>query len=157
MDKKKCMIMYGLREKRNPVKTVRERDEREMVKRIVSFLQDDEQELEREVEEVYRMGKYKEGEKRPLKVKMRSQGAAEELLARTGKLAGSEEYKNIWVKRDMNLEEREREKELRHEAKEKNERRTETEKEEFYWKIVDGKLRKWYNRERKEEAQEIQE
>ena len=136
---------------------MRERDEREMVKRIVSFLQDDEQELEREVEEVYRMGKYKEGEKRPLKVKMRSQGAAEELLARTGKLVGSEEYKNIWVKRDMNLEEREREKELRHEAKEKNERRTETEKEEFYWKIVDGKLRKWYNRERKEEAQEIQE
>lgn len=71
------------------------------------------------MEEAYRIGKYSEGGKKPLKVRMRSQVAVEEILARIGKLAESSEYKNIWVKRDMDLEEQEKERDLRNEAKEK--------------------------------------
>ena len=69
-----------------------------------------------EIEEVHIMGKYNEGGKRPLKVKMRSQVAIKKLLARTRKLAG-DPYKNICIKRDMNQEEREKEKNLRSKAK----------------------------------------
>ena len=87
---------------------------------------------------------------------MRSQVAVEEIMARTGKLAGNEDYKDIWIKRDMNLEEREKERTLRKEAKEKNEKRTEIEKKKFYWRILDMKLRKWYLREEKEKARGIQ-
>lgn len=147
VDKKKCLVFFGVQEKKNPVKFVREKEEKEVVKKLISVIQDEEQGLEKEIEEVYRLGKYSEGSKRPLKVKMRSQVGVEEILARTGKLAGNSEYSQIWIKRDMSQEEREKERELRNEAKVKNERRTETEKKKFYWRVLDMKLRKWYIRE----------
>lgn len=56
-------------------------------------------------------------EAKDLKVKMRSQ--VREILARTRKPAGNSNYNNIWIYRDMNLKEMEKEKELRNEAKEK--------------------------------------
>ncbi|MPC38916.1 hypothetical protein E2C01_032434 [Portunus trituberculatus] len=79
-----------------------------------------------------------------MKVRMRSQVAVEEIMARKGKLAHDTEYKDIWIKRDMNLEEREKEKVLRSEAKKKNEKRTEIEKKNFYWRVLDMRLQKWY-------------
>ncbi|MPC34461.1 hypothetical protein E2C01_027852 [Portunus trituberculatus] len=54
-----------------------------------------------------------------MKMRMRSQVAVEEIMARKGKLANDVEHKDIWIKRDMNLEEREKERVLRSEAKEK--------------------------------------
>ena len=154
VDKKRCMVIFGLQEKKSPVKFTREKEEKELVKEIIQKVQDQEQRLEVEVEEIHRIGKYCEGGKRPLKVKMRSQVAVEEILARSGKLAESTEHKNIWIKRDMNLEEREKERELRNEAKEKNEKRTETERRKFYWRVLDMRLRKWYIRGRAEEMEE---
>ena len=90
------------------------------------------QTLDQEVEEVIRLGRYSEGDERPMKVKMRSQVSVEEIMARKGRLAD-----DIWIKRDMNLEERENEKMLKIEAKEKNEKRTEIEKKIFYWRVLD--------------------
>ena len=150
VDKKKCMVIFGLPEKKNPIKFVREREEKEVVQKLIKTIQEEGQELEKEVEEVYRLGKYSEGSKRPLKIKMRSQVGVEELIARTGKLAGTPEYSHIWIKRDMNQEERDKEKKLRNEAREKNEKRTETEKKKFYWRVLDMRLRKWYIREEEE-------
>ncbi|MPC24646.1 hypothetical protein E2C01_017732 [Portunus trituberculatus] len=75
---------------------------------------------------------------------MRSQVAVEEIMARKGKLADDTEHKDIWIKRDMNLEEREKEKVLRSEAKERNEKRTEIKKKNFYWRVLDMRLKKWY-------------
>ena len=118
-----------------------------MAKEFIEIVQDWEQGLEKEVEEVHRIGRYNEGGIRQLKVKLRSQTTVEEILVRTGKLADNTKYKNIWIKRDMNMKEREKERDLRDEAKEKNERRTETEKKKFYWRVLDKKLRKWYIRE----------
>ena len=154
VDKKKCIVIFGVQEKKNPVKFVRERENKEIARNIIKRVQDDEQELEKEIEEVYRIGKYNEGNHRPLKVKLKSQATAEEVLARTGKLANIEECKNIWIKRDMNLEEREKEKMLKNEAKEKNEKRTEIEKKKFFWRVLDMRIRKWYIQEKKEEKME---
>ena len=44
------------------------------------------------------------------------------MLARSARPASKEETKDIWIKRDMNIEEREKEKLLRAEAKEKTRR-----------------------------------
>ncbi|MPC69700.1 hypothetical protein E2C01_063931 [Portunus trituberculatus] len=77
------------------------------------------QELDHKMEEVIRLGRYSEGGRRPMKVRMRSQVAIEEIMARKGKLADDVEHKDIWIKRDMNLEEKEKEKVVRSEAKEK--------------------------------------
>ena len=54
------------------------------------------------------------------------------------------------------MEERQKERELRQEAKEKNLRRTETEKKTFYWRVLDMRLRRWFTREKEEEAEEQQ-
>ncbi|MPC75079.1 hypothetical protein E2C01_069463 [Portunus trituberculatus] len=86
---------------------------------VIRRVQDSTQEFEQEVEEVVRMGRYTEGGKRPMKVKMRSQVAVEEIMTRKGKLADDVDHKEIWIEKGMNLEEREKEKALRGEAKEK--------------------------------------
>ena len=78
---------------------------------------------------------------------MRLQRAVEEITRRTGKLAQNTDYNNVWIKRDMNEEERVKERELREEAKGKNEKRTEIEKKTFYWRVIDMRLRKWYIQE----------
>ena len=148
VEKKKCMVIFGMKEKRNEVRSERERELRESVRKLVGEVQDEEQNLEEEIEEVVRLGKFREEGVRPIKVRMRSQAAAEEILTKTGRLARKSEYERVWIKRDMNEEERKQEKDLREEAKEKNQRRTENEEKEFYWRVMDMRLRKWYIRER---------
>ena len=82
MDRKKCLVIYGLKENKNPSKYRREREERELVKKVMQKVQDDRQSLEQEVEEMHRIRKYREGNTRLLKVRMRSQLAVEEITAR---------------------------------------------------------------------------
>ncbi|MPC51116.1 hypothetical protein E2C01_044955 [Portunus trituberculatus] len=84
-----------------------------------------------------------------MKVRIRSQVAVEEIMAKKVKLADDNEHKDMWIKRDMNLEDREKEKVLRSETKEKNKKRTEIEKN-FYWRVVDMRLKKWYQRKKEE-------
>ncbi|MPC76398.1 hypothetical protein E2C01_070808 [Portunus trituberculatus] len=83
---------------------------------------------------------------------MRLQVAVKEIMTRKGKLADDTEHIDIWIKRDMNLEKREKEKVLRNEAKEKNEKRMEIKKNNFYWRVLNMKLKKWYLK--KKEAME---
>ncbi|MPC36244.1 hypothetical protein E2C01_029695 [Portunus trituberculatus] len=72
-----------------------------MVKTVIKQVQDSTQEFDQEVEEVIRLGRCSEGGGRPLKVKMRSQGAVEEIMTRKGKLANDVDHKEIWIKRDI--------------------------------------------------------
>ncbi|MPC14614.1 hypothetical protein E2C01_007381 [Portunus trituberculatus] len=118
-----------MKEKKNPNKFTRECEERELAKTVIKQVQDNTQKLDQEVEEVIRLGRYNEGGRRPMKVRMISQVAVEEIMARKGKLANDTEHKDIWIKRDKNLKERENEKVLRSEAKEKNEKKTDREEE----------------------------
>ena len=144
VERKKSVIIFGAKEKKIPMKHMREREEKDLVNNIVAVVQDDDQELDREIDEVHRIGRYREGVARPIKVVMKSQTAVEQIIMRTGKLAVNKDFKDIWIKRDMNEEERVKEKELREEAKEKNDKRTEIEKKTFYWRVLDMRLRKWY-------------
>ncbi|MPC95367.1 hypothetical protein E2C01_090574 [Portunus trituberculatus] len=98
VDKKKSFVVYG-REKKNPNKFTREREEREMAKMVTKRVQDSTQEFDQEVEEMVRLERYNEGGKRPMKVKMRSQVAVEEIMARKGKLANDVVHKEIWIEK----------------------------------------------------------
>ncbi|MPC68957.1 hypothetical protein E2C01_063170 [Portunus trituberculatus] len=138
--KKKCALIFGMKGK----KKVCENEKTELAKTIIKQLQDSTLEGNKEVEEVIRLESFSEGGKRPMKVKMRSQMAVEEITTRKGKLADDTESKDIWIKRYMNLEEREKEKVLRNETKEKNEKRTEIEKNHLYSRVLDMRLKKWY-------------
>ncbi|MPC49847.1 hypothetical protein E2C01_043662 [Portunus trituberculatus] len=126
---------------------------KELAKTVIKRVQDSTQEFDQEVEEMIRLGRYSERGRRPMKVKMRSQVAVEEIMARKGKLANDVEHKDIWIKRDMKLEERKKEKVLRSEAKEKNKKRTEVQKK-FYWRVLDMRLKKWYLRKKEEVVKE---
>ncbi|MPC16829.1 hypothetical protein E2C01_009665 [Portunus trituberculatus] len=94
----------------NPLNEARSRSKR------YHRVQDSTQKLEQEVEEVTRLGRFSEGVRRLMKVRMRS---VEKIMTRKRKLADDTEHKDIWIKRDMNLEDTEKEKVLRNEAKEK--------------------------------------
>ncbi len=73
------------------------------------------------------MGKYIERGERPLKVKFRAQTTAIEVILYVWKLDKIEQYREVWIKRDMN-EERLKVSDLIKEAKAKNGKRTEEEK-----------------------------
>ncbi|MPC78625.1 hypothetical protein E2C01_073117 [Portunus trituberculatus] len=102
VDKKKSFVIYGMKEKKNPSKFIRERKEKELAKTVIKRVQDSTQEFDQKVEEVIRLGRYSKGGRRPMKVKMRSQVAVEEIMGRKGKLADDVEHKDIRIKRDMN-------------------------------------------------------
>ncbi|MPC77057.1 hypothetical protein E2C01_071499 [Portunus trituberculatus] len=53
------------------------------------------QELDQEVEEVFRLGRYSEEGRRPMKVRMRSQVEVEDIMERKRKLADDTKYKDI--------------------------------------------------------------
>ena len=144
VDKKKCVVVYGLQEREQPIRRVREKEEKKMVKEVITVVQDEDEDLKEEIEEVYRLGKYQEGRCRPIKIKFSTQMAAEKVLERKWKLANKEECKKIFIRKDMNEEERAKMTEMVKEMKAKNDMRTETEKEKFYWKIRDQRLRKWF-------------
>ena len=145
VDKKKCAIVFGITEKKDMVRNRREREEAQSVKELIKVLNDEEDEaLEKEIDEIHRIGKYVEGGKRPIRIKFKSQSAATDVLQRTGKLKEMESYKTVWIKKDLNEDERTTEKELWNEMKEKNGQRSEEEKKKFYWKVKDGRMKKWF-------------
>ena len=73
--------------KEEPCKICKREGRKELAKEIIGIVQDRDQGLEKDMEKVHRIGRYNEGGKTPLKVKLRSQTMVEEILARTGKLA----------------------------------------------------------------------
>ena len=53
-----------------------------------------------------RLGSYIEGDVRPIKLRLKTQTATEEILVRTYKLKNIAEYKDMFIKKSMNEEER---------------------------------------------------
>ena len=66
MNKKKCVVVYGIEERAQPIRHIREKEERKIVKDVITVVQEDEEDLKEEIEEVYRLGKYQEGRSRPI-------------------------------------------------------------------------------------------
>ena len=74
-------------------------------------------------------------------------------MAGSWRLARKERFKKVWLRRDLNEEERVKLNDLWEEAKEKN--ITEVEKMRLYWEVKDMKFRKWYIRREKSEEVSI--
>ncbi len=141
LQRKMCVVVFGVKEKNQPMKIARKKEEAKRAKEITAEVVGGEEIVE-QTEEVYRIGKYNENGIRPMKIRLVSQTAAEHVLQRTGKLAKVEGMKEIWIKRDMNEEEKSKLKELRVEAQSKNEERIQEQARRFTWKVVDMKVRK---------------
>lgn len=74
------------------IRHTRRKKNRKTVEQINGAIQEDDHELEGEMEEVLRLGKYKEGAQQPVNISFRSQAAAE-VVGKAWKLARSEGYK----------------------------------------------------------------
>lgn len=146
VEKKQCVIVFGLKEKVLPSRNERVKDEMKVARDIISEVGDDNMELDEEIEEVYRLGKYEEGRARPMKIKLRTQAAVMKVLGRTWKLAQTEEFKRVWIREDLNEDQRAKRNEAIQEAREKNDQRSEEEKSRFFWRVLDGKVRKWFTK-----------
>ena len=143
VEKKKCVMVFGIREGKTPMRQEREKNEKNVAGKLVEVAINETNDCQGEIEEVSRIGRYEEGKNRPMRIKFKSQTSAEEVLNGAWRLGKREDYKNIWIRRDMNEEERNKTSELWKQAKEKNESRSEEEKKKFYWRVRDMKLIKW--------------
>ena len=125
----------------------REENEKIKIRQVIKEIVEDDDIAMRSIEEHHRMGKYEENKDRPIKIKFATQAQAEEVIYNAWKLAGKEDFRGVWINKDMDVEERQLLKELIAEAKEKNEMRSEEDKVKYYWKVIDLKLRKrWYRK-----------
>ena len=97
----------------------REKQERKAAVRVMKEVEQEDRSFVEETEEVTRIGRYAEGGSRPLRVKFQSQSAAEDVLSRVQRLARREGFKNVWIKKDYSMEEREKIREMWREADEK--------------------------------------
>ena len=139
-EKKKNVMIYGLKEKVISMRTKREKEGTKCIKEILKQLNDEDEntKFEKEVEEIMRLGPYIEGD-----VRLKTQSATEEILARTYKLRDIVEYKDVFIKKNMNEEERQQFRKLNEEAKQKNIETT-TKKTKIFWRVKNNKIMKWY-------------
>ena len=71
VDKKKCIIIFGVKEKVLPMRPTREKEGRKVVREVVKAVQEENSDQDEETE-VYRLGQYDDGKVRPMKIKFRS-------------------------------------------------------------------------------------
>ena len=131
-EKKKCIIVSGLREEENRNWQERRKKEDELMRSLLAKISDDGEDLSGEVEESVRLGAFEKGKNRPLKIKLKSQVTAEFLLQNSWKLKDQEETKGIYVRWNMTEQERENLKDILKQTREKNEERTEEDKLKFF-------------------------
>ena len=154
-DKKKCIIVTGINEEEIENRIERTNTEIQKIKKLMQVVMGDE-DTANEIEEFYRLGKFENGKRRPMKIKFRAQAIAQEVLTKTWKLSKEENFKNVWIQKDMNVDERNKTKELLKEAKQKNDTRTVQEATKFYWRVIDLEIKKWYySKAKKEQLREV--
>ena len=144
VERKKCVVVFGDTERDLKDRNERKIAEIRRVDDILSVLDEEEKGWRDEVEDSWRLGKYTKGQMRPIKIKFKTARVAEEVLKSSWKLSQDKKYEDIRIRKDLNEEERENMREVSREVRELNEKRTEEDKQNFYYRNMDGKIRKWY-------------
>lgn len=148
IDRGKCVVIFGDVEEHLADMKVRKERDVVKVKGILDYL-DEGYGWVKELEEVRRLGIYKKGEMRPLRVELKFRSTAEAVANVSWKL-NSTELNHIRVKKDLSVEEREQLRELQAKADEENGKLSEEQKKIFFWRIREGQVRKWYIRSHQE-------
>ena len=147
VEKVKCIMVFGVKEDKIEDRTEREKMEKKKIEKVITNVVEEGEQALKAMEEFHRVGKYEENKVRPIKIKFVSQSQVEEIINGTWRLGGKDEFKGVWINRDLDEEERKNLKELVTEARRKNDLRTEEEKKKFYWRVIDLRLKKRYHKE----------
>ncbi len=144
VEKNKCLMFFGDTEKHTVIRKDREETDMTFTHHVLDALDEEGKEWRCDIEDVMRVGKYIQGKSRPIKIQFKSKRTVEDILTVTWKLSKMEELKHIVIRRDLDKEERDAIKKLQDEAKTKNEERSEVEREQFFWRVWEMKMKKWY-------------
>lgn len=68
VDKKKCIIIFGLRKKPQPIREIIEQEDFSVPTDVIKTLLDEKDDIVKQTEEVYRLKTYKEGEASLMKI-----------------------------------------------------------------------------------------
>ena len=142
-NRSRCVLVSGIKEPDMPTPTERRNHEKGVLRRIFDKLEDNSGgDLFSKIVETRRMGKYdpKAAKGRPLKVRFDWESAARETLANAWKLSSDEELKGFYIDRDLSLEERRAEYELRKKARAKNNALSTEEKTKHFFVVRGGKV-----------------
>ena len=152
VDRERCILVYGDVEDHAVDPKERKRKDYRKVQDIMKIIDEDEEGWQGQIEDVTRIGKYSRGEMRPMRVQLRSKGIAEEVMSYSWRL-NSGPMRHIRLRKDLNVEQRQKIKELQSKADNENSKLSEEDKKKFFWRVKDGKLRKWFiGTRRKEEV-----
>lgn len=105
------------------------------------------------IEEFSKLGKYDANVNRSLKVTLQNTSMVEVVLRNAKKIKQSEEWKNVWVSRCLNKEDREKLKEKVEEAEKKNAERSEEASRHFFNKVIEMQVEKIYIQKRKQRSE----
>ena len=148
-DRDRTVMIFGVPETSQPDVHEREELEKRRVKRIMDALSDSEDEKEatnREIDMIYRVGKYSRGTQRPMRVQFKSKSMAGKVLKCAGRLNRTADLREVRIKQDLNRHKREKLRELIIRARHQNSQLTVEEQSHFfYWadpKIMDIVKRK---------------
>ena len=150
VDRERCIMVYGDIEEHAVDMRERKKKDFRKVQEVMKTIDEDEEGWQSQMEDVSRIGKCIKGEMRPMRVQLRSRAIVEEIMSHSWRLnVGPMKY--IRLRRDLNVEQRKKVKELQSKAESENNKLSEEDKEKFFWRVKDGKLRKWFISMRKRE------
>lgn len=144
LDRDRSVILYGDVEEH--VKDFRERKVKDLgrVKNVMKGMDEDGYGWDEKVEEVIRLGKYKEEDMRPMRVQFSTRAAAESIINYSWRLNLKEKTKHLRLRKDLSVEQRKKIKELQAKADEENGKLDVEERRKFFWRVREGQIRKWY-------------
>lgn len=154
IDRNKCIIVFGDIEEHIIERKARDKEEINKVKTLIKHVDEEGNNWRDDIEEVRRMGKYSKGNTRPMRVQFRSRVTVDAIMNVTWRLNLTSKFKKITIRKDMSIEDRNIRKELQTEANVKNGERTKEDEKKFFWRVWEGKLKKWYIKRRDEVGRE---
>ena len=143
-DKNKSIVIIGDIEGHQEDRYKRARERRDRVNHILGKMSDGNSFWASQVVETRRIGRYERNSSRPIRVKFRSKTVAEEVLGASWKLSYEANYGKIYLRQDLDKDERERLGDMLKQVKVLNEHRSEEEKQDFFWRVKHMRIRQWF-------------
>ena len=143
-DKNKSIVIIGDIEGHQEDRYKRARERRDRVNHILGKMSDGNSFWASQVVETRRIGRYERNSSRPIRVKFRSKTVAEEVLGASWKLSYEANYRKIYLRQDLDKDERERLGDMLKQVKVLNEHRSEEEKQDFFWRVKHMRIRQWF-------------
>ncbi len=119
LEKYKQVIVFGLKEEKIVSRIQREEKEKNLLNKLLKKVMGEDSQVVQQVEEFQRIGKCEEEKMRSIRIRFATQVQAE-VINGAWRSSGDEEYRNVWINRELDEMERLKQKELINEAKEKN-------------------------------------